>query len=51
MPDGTLILTDGKTGRDDDDYETELQMAACTVMMLTAFSARVSSGASLHPST
>jgi CRISPR/Cas system-associated exonuclease Cas4 (RecB family) len=28
MPDGTLVLTDWKTGRDDDDYETELQMAA-----------------------
>jgi CRISPR/Cas system-associated exonuclease Cas4 (RecB family) len=28
MPDGTLILTDWKTGRDDDEYETELQMAA-----------------------
>jgi hypothetical protein len=28
MPDDTLILTDWKTGRDDDDYETELQMAA-----------------------
>jgi CRISPR/Cas system-associated exonuclease Cas4 (RecB family) len=28
MPDGTLIITDWKTGRDDDDYETELQMAA-----------------------
>jgi hypothetical protein len=28
MPGGTLVLTDWKTGRDDDDYETELQMAA-----------------------
>jgi CRISPR/Cas system-associated exonuclease Cas4 (RecB family) len=28
MPDDTLILTDWKTGRDDDEYETELQMAA-----------------------
>ena len=28
LPDGTLILTDWKTGRDDDEYETELQMAA-----------------------
>jgi hypothetical protein len=28
MPDGTLVLTDWKTGRDDDEYETELQMAA-----------------------
>jgi CRISPR/Cas system-associated exonuclease Cas4 (RecB family) len=28
MPDGTLIITDWKTGRDDDDYESELQMAA-----------------------
>jgi hypothetical protein len=28
MPDGNLVLTDWKTGRDDDDYETELQMAA-----------------------
>lgn len=28
MPDGTLILSDWKTGRDDDEYETELQMAA-----------------------
>ncbi|MDD5142397.1 PD-(D/E)XK nuclease family protein [Methanoregula sp.] len=28
MPDGTLILTDWKTGRDDDEYESELQMAA-----------------------
>jgi hypothetical protein len=27
-PDGTLVLTDRETGRDDDDYETELQMAA-----------------------
>ena len=27
-PDGTLILTDWKTGRDDDEYETQLQMAA-----------------------
>ncbi len=26
MPDGTLVLTDWKTGRDDDEYETELQM-------------------------
>ncbi|WAC05858.1 MAG: PD-(D/E)XK nuclease family protein [Methanoregula sp.] len=28
QPDGTLVLTDWKTGRDDDEYETELQMAA-----------------------
>ena len=28
LPDGTLVLTDWKTGRDDSDYETELQMAA-----------------------
>ena len=28
MPDGTLVITDWKTGRDDDEYETELQMAA-----------------------
>jgi len=28
MLDGTLVLTDWKTGRDDDEYETELQMAA-----------------------
>lgn len=28
MPDGTIVITDWKTGRDDDDYETELQMAA-----------------------
>ncbi|HNX17512.1 MAG TPA: PD-(D/E)XK nuclease family protein [Methanoregula sp.] len=28
MPDGTLVLSDWKTGRDDDEYETELQMAA-----------------------
>lgn len=28
MPDGTLVLTDWKTGRDDDEYETELQMKA-----------------------
>lgn len=28
MPDGTIILTDWKTGRDDDEYESELQMAA-----------------------
>jgi hypothetical protein len=28
MPDGTLVLTDWKTGRDDDEYESELQMAA-----------------------
>ena len=27
MPDGTLIITDWKTGWDDDDYESELQMA------------------------
>jgi CRISPR/Cas system-associated exonuclease Cas4 (RecB family) len=27
-PDGTIIITDWKTGRDDDEYETELQMAA-----------------------
>ena len=27
MPDGTLVLTDWKTGRDDDENETELQMA------------------------
>jgi CRISPR/Cas system-associated exonuclease Cas4 (RecB family) len=28
MPDGTLVLTDWKTSWDDDEYETELQMAA-----------------------
>jgi len=28
MPDGTLVITDWKTDRDDDEYETELQMAA-----------------------
>jgi CRISPR/Cas system-associated exonuclease Cas4 (RecB family) len=28
MPDGTLVLTDWKTGRDDDEYETELQVVA-----------------------
>lgn len=28
MPDGTIVLTDWKTGRDDDEYETGLQMAA-----------------------
>ena len=28
MPDGTLLLSDWKTGRDDDEYESELQMAA-----------------------
>jgi RecB family exonuclease len=28
LPSGTLVLTDWKTGRDDDEYETELQMAA-----------------------
>ncbi|MFA6226592.1 MAG: PD-(D/E)XK nuclease family protein [Methanoregula sp.] len=28
MLDGTLVLTDWKTGRDDDEYETELQMAS-----------------------
>ena len=28
MQNGTLVLTDWKTGRDDDEYETELQMAA-----------------------
>jgi CRISPR/Cas system-associated exonuclease Cas4 (RecB family) len=28
LPDGTLVLTDWKTGSDDDEYETELQMAA-----------------------
>lgn len=28
MPGGTLVLTDWKTGRDDDEYETELQMKA-----------------------
>ena len=27
VPDGTLVLTDWKTGRDDDEYETELRMA------------------------
>ncbi|MCK9632587.1 MAG: PD-(D/E)XK nuclease family protein [Methanoregula sp.] len=27
MPDGMLVLTDWKTGRDDDENETELQMA------------------------
>ncbi|MDD5189041.1 MAG: hypothetical protein PHF57_12620 [Methanoregula sp.] len=24
-PDGSLVLTDWKTGRDDDEYETELR--------------------------
>ncbi|MFA5237812.1 MAG: PD-(D/E)XK nuclease family protein [Methanoregula sp.] len=28
MPDGTIVLSDWKTGRDDDEYESELQMAA-----------------------
>lgn len=28
MPDRTLVLTDWKTGRDDDEYESELRMAA-----------------------
>ncbi len=28
MPDGTIVLLDWKTGKDDDDYESELQMAA-----------------------
>ncbi|MFZ1127737.1 RecB family exonuclease [Methanoregula sp.] len=28
MPDGTIVLSDWKTGRDDDEYETELQMTA-----------------------
>ena len=28
MQNGTIVLTDWKTGRDDDEYETELQMAA-----------------------
>lgn len=28
MPDGTIILSDWKTGKDDDEYESELQMAA-----------------------
>ena len=28
MPDGTLVLTDWKTGRDDDDYESDIQMAS-----------------------
>ncbi|MHB8163219.1 MAG: RecB family exonuclease [Methanoregula sp.] len=28
MPNGSLIVTDWKTGRDDNEYETELQMAA-----------------------
>jgi hypothetical protein len=28
MPDGSLVLTDWKTGRDDDEYGTELQMAS-----------------------
>lgn len=27
MQNGTIVLTDWKTGRDDDEYETELQMA------------------------
>ena len=31
MPDSTLILTDWKTGRDDDEYETELQMASYVI--------------------
>jgi hypothetical protein len=26
MPDGTLVLTDRETGRDDDEYETEPRM-------------------------
>lgn len=29
--DGTLVLSDWKTGRDDDEYETELQMAAYVI--------------------
>jgi CRISPR/Cas system-associated exonuclease Cas4 (RecB family) len=28
MPDGTIVLSDWKTGKDDDEYESELQMAA-----------------------
>jgi DNA-directed RNA polymerase subunit E'/Rpb7 len=28
IPDGTLVLTDRETGRDDDEYETEFQVAA-----------------------
>ena len=28
LPNGTLLLTDWKTGKDDDEYESELQMAA-----------------------
>jgi hypothetical protein len=28
LPDGTLVLTNWKTGGDDDEYETELQMTA-----------------------
>jgi len=28
MPDDTIVLSDWKTGRDDDEYESELQMAA-----------------------
>jgi CRISPR/Cas system-associated exonuclease Cas4 (RecB family) len=27
LPNGTIVVTDWKTGRDDDEYETELQMA------------------------
>jgi hypothetical protein len=26
IPDGTLVLTDWKTGRDDDEFETEIWM-------------------------
>jgi CRISPR/Cas system-associated exonuclease Cas4 (RecB family) len=28
LPNGTIVLSDWKTGRDDNEYETELQMAA-----------------------
>ncbi len=37
MPDGTLVLTDWKTGRDDDEYETELQMAAYVLWAMQYF--------------
>jgi len=39
MPDGTIVLSDWKTGRDDDEYETELQMAAY-VLWATEFYSR-----------
>jgi CRISPR/Cas system-associated exonuclease Cas4 (RecB family) len=31
MPNGTIVLTDWKTGKDDNEYETELQMAAYVI--------------------